>query len=244
MPQGLVPPPQTPPVQVCVPLQKLVSSQLVPLATTTSLGQVSLTPSHDSATSHTPTEARHCAVLLASLGQNFDDPSHASVRSQTPAEARQVVPFGSTASAGQVRFVAVAGLGHVADLTHRRGTADRAARLHRIGGQVLLVPSQKSGMSQTSPTVVARHRVLAGSTSSAGQLTPVPVHDSGMSHTSPTLDARHTVVAGSKPSLGQLAVEPSQASAASHGPATARHSVPTTRSRPPGSRRWSRRTYR
>src|SRR6187549_2573227 len=104
MPQGLVPPPQTPPLQVCVPLQKLVSSQLVPLATKPSAGQALPTPSQLSATSQTPVEARHCAVLLASLGQNFDDPSHASVRSQTPAEARQVVPFGSTASAGQVRL--------------------------------------------------------------------------------------------------------------------------------------------
>src|SRR6478735_2977830 len=104
MPQGLVPPPQTPPVQVCVPLQKLVSSQLVPLATKPSAGHPLLTPSQLSATSQTPVDARHWAVLLASLGQVLPEPLQTSTESQTPAEARQVVPFGSTASAGQVRF--------------------------------------------------------------------------------------------------------------------------------------------
>ena len=226
MPQGLVPPPQTPPVQVCVPLQKLVSSQLVPLATKPSAGHALLTPSQLSATSQTPVDARHWAVLFASLGQNFDDPLHASVRSQTPAEARQVVPFGSTASAGQVRFVPsqVSATSHTSPTVRR--TAHRAARLDRIGGQVLLVPSQNSAMSHTSPTVDPRQTVVGGSTSSAGQLAPVPVQNSAMSHTSPTLDARHTVVAGAKPSAGQVGLDPVHDSATSQTSAAPRHSVP------------------
>ena len=96
IPQGLVPPPQTPPVQLCVPLQKFVSSQPVPSATKPLAGQLSLTPSQTSATSQTPADARQVAVLLASLGQVFADPLQTSAESHAPAEARQVVPFGST----------------------------------------------------------------------------------------------------------------------------------------------------
>src|SRR5678815_360568 len=102
--QGVVPPPQTPAVHVCVPLQKLVSSQLVPSAWKPSAGQLSPTPSQLSATSQAPAEARHCAVLLPAVGQNLEEPSQASAVSQTPTDARQVVPFGSTASAGQATF--------------------------------------------------------------------------------------------------------------------------------------------
>src|SRR5205085_776205 len=97
--------PQTPAVQVWVPLQKLVSSQLVPSLTNPSAGQSSFRPSQISATSQTPAEPRQTAVLLLSAAQTFEEPSHASLTSQTPAEARQVVPFGSTASAGQVLLV-------------------------------------------------------------------------------------------------------------------------------------------
>ena len=119
MPQGLVPPPQTPPVQVWVPLQKLLSSQLVPSATKPSVGQLSLTPSQLSATSQTPAEARHTAVLLASLGQNFDGPvtGLGDVADARRGAAGGAVRQHRIGRAGAVD--AVAGLGHVADLARR-----------------------------------------------------------------------------------------------------------------------------
>jgi len=50
------------------------------------------TPSQLSAESHTPVDARHCAVLFASAGQAPLVPVQLSAVSQTPAEARHGVP--------------------------------------------------------------------------------------------------------------------------------------------------------
>src|SRR5262245_53855247 len=165
MPQGLVPPPQTPVVQVWVPLQKLVSSQLVPLGWKPSVGQSLPTPSQLSATSQTPAEARHWAVLLPSFGQSLEEPSQASAVSQTPADPRQVVPFGSTASAGHAaltpsQFSVASQVSPVLAARHTVLLGSSAS-----AGQVRLVPSQVSTMSHTPAEL--RHTVVLGSTASA-----------------------------------------------------------------------------
>ena len=54
-------------------------------------GQLLLTPSQNSAESHTPAEARHTAVLLASAGHGALEPVQFSARSHAPADGRQTV---------------------------------------------------------------------------------------------------------------------------------------------------------
>jgi hypothetical protein len=65
-------------------------------------GQLLLTPSQLSATSHGPAENRHTAVLFWSVGQVGLVPVQNSEMSQSPAEGRHSVVGSSTLSGGQV----------------------------------------------------------------------------------------------------------------------------------------------
>jgi hypothetical protein len=76
--------------------------QTVPDGRTESAGHVELVPSQLSATSQTPAAARHCAPAFpAACWQATLDPLHRSVVQGLPSSA-QAVPFGFTASAGQL----------------------------------------------------------------------------------------------------------------------------------------------
>ena len=71
-------------------------------ATSASVGHAALDPVHASATSQTPTEARHTvpAAVKVLPGHAALDPPQVSCGSQTPAEARHTVLDGENASAG------------------------------------------------------------------------------------------------------------------------------------------------
>jgi hypothetical protein len=178
------------------------------------------TPSQLSATSQSPAEARHTAVLFASGGQLSVDPSQFSATSHTPADARQVNVFGSFASAGHSLLV---------PSQFSATSQSPAAGRHTVvfgsttsTGQVGPVPVQNSEISHTSPAEAARHTVVAGWKLSAGQFALVPSQLSATSQ-SPA-DGRQTPELAN-PSAGQL--PPLQVSATSQGPADGRHRLPS-----------------
>jgi hypothetical protein len=76
---------------------------------TASVGHATLLPSHDSATSHTLTAARHTvpAGVRASPGHDALDPVQASDGSHTPADARHTVPAAVRVSLGQLLLLPV-----------------------------------------------------------------------------------------------------------------------------------------
>ena len=174
-----------------------------------SAGQSSPTPSQLSARSQTPAEARHCAVLFASAGQSSPTPSQLSARSQTPAEARHCAVL--FASAGQSSPTP-------SQLSARSQTPGRGAALRRalrIGRTVVADAVAALGqVADTRPT--ARHTAVLFA--SAGQSSLTPSQLSARSQT--PAEARHSAVLLA--SAGQSSSMPSQVSARSQTPAEAR----------------------
>jgi hypothetical protein len=174
-------------------------------------GQALFVPSQMSATSQTPAEPRHCAVLLPSAGHVLLVPVQLSATSQMPPEARHSVLAEATTSAGQVSLTAVAHFRDIAD-------ADRARHVD------VLFASAGQGCSRRRTTPRGRrHRrgaALGGLFASPGQALLEPVQVSCGSQTPP--EPRHTVLLEAKLSAGQVLLLPGQTSATSQMPPPSR----------------------
>jgi len=177
-----------------VPMQD-AATHSVPDAINASLGHAGNAPSHDSATSHTPTAMRQTVPIVFTLspGHAGNVPSHDSARSQSPIAARHSVPIVFTLSAGHA--------GNVPLQVSAMSQSPIAAR-HSVpmvfttsAGHAGNVPLQFSAMSQ-SP-IAARHSVVAGRNVFAGHAADEPVHISAASHTSAA--ARQEVAAERNP---------------------------------------------
>src|SRR5439155_7470944 len=148
----------------------------VPAGMNVSGGQVSVTPSQSSGSSHRPTAGRQTPAVLMSGGQAAAMPVHVSGGSQPPADGRQTVPAHTKPSAGQ----SLATPSQLSAVSH--GPADRrqTAVLLASAGQKALAPVQVSATSH--PPAAGRHTVPAGITVSDGQALDTPSHDSATSH--------------------------------------------------------------
>src|SRR5437667_361243 len=188
--------------------------------TPVSAGHVALAPSHVSAGSQLPVDARQTNPFgrIASAGQLTLEPSQFSATSQPPVCGRQTVVLGWKASLGQLGPVPV----QVSSTSQSPAAGRQTAPALPAGcWQASLEPSHSSTV-HGFPSLV--HAVPAGLFASEGQFGPVPVQFSAGSHT--PADARHWVKAERNPSAGQVVPEPVQVSTSSQGPAAARHTAP------------------
>src|SRR5438445_113646 len=243
------------PLQVSAPPQAAaVGRQVVPAGWTTSAGQAALLPVQRSSGSQTtpepfgsPEPVRHTTVLdlKPSAGHAAPGvPLQVSATSQTPAVARQVVPAGSTTSAGQAALLPVQRSSGSQTTPEPFGSPEPVRHTTVLdlkpsaGHAAPAVPLQVSATSQTP--AVARQVVPAGSTTSAGQAALLPVQRSSGSQTTPEPfgspePVRHTTVLNLKPSAGHAApAVPLQVSATSQTPGVARQGVPAGGSTPAG----------
>ena len=218
---------------------------------TTSGGQVLLTPVHTSSGSHASPEPVRQTVpaFPAACWQASFVPSQRSVVQTFPSSVH-AVPEGVFASAGQLDPVP----GHISAGSHSPAEARQTTKLgsNMSFGHVLLVPVQVSSTSQgpaearqivpalpagcwqaslvplqvsvvqTLPSSV--QAVPDGCFASTGQVALVPVQKSSASH-SPTA-TRHSTLEDLNASFGHVELDPVHVSARSQVPAVARHVVP------------------
>ena len=208
-----------------MPLQKLLSSQLVPSGWKPSAGQSSPTPSqhlrHVAGAGRGAAGRRALGVARAQLRR----PVAGFRASQTPAEARQVVPLGSTASAGHAGLTPsqVSAASQVSPVLAARHTVLLGSTAS--AGQVWLTPSQFSTTSQIAGRGAADGRARLDR---IGRAVPRSSRCSSRGCRRPrrrSTRGRRLCWAGSHPP-GSSDPTPVQASATSQTPATARHSVP------------------
>jgi hypothetical protein len=190
------------------------SGHAVPAVDFASAGQLLLAPSHDSAGSQTPVDARHCVESFASPGHTLDEPVQVSAGSQTPPLARHTEPawpaacWHASAAPSQRSVV------------HTLPSSVQAVPLavFESAGQPLPTPSQYSAGSH-SP---ADPRQSELSFASKGHTADDPVQVSAGSQAPP--DARHvapTLPAG----CWQAAEEPLHVSVVQGLPSSG-HAVP------------------
>jgi hypothetical protein len=190
--------------------------QLVPLGSNASAGH-DPTPSHISATSHSPASDRHVTVLGSLFTKQAPLPSHVSALSHTVSDALpQLVPLGSNASAGHEPAPS-----HTSATSHSPASDRHVTVLGSLFTKQLPLPSHVSGLSQTVSAELP-HAAPLGAIASAGH-DPTPSHNSATSHS--PIAVRHVTVPGSL--FTKQAPLPSHVSALSHTVSDALpHAVP------------------
>src|SRR5438874_6688471 len=165
--------------------------------TPVSVGHVALVPSHVSAGSQLPVDARQTNPFarIASGGQLTLEPSQFSATSQPPAAGRHTVLAGERPSAGQLSEEP----SQLSAGSHAPADARQTAVLLASLGQAALVPVQLSARSHTP--AAARHTVDEDWNASAGQLCVVPSQFSATSHG--PAEARHVTKAPLTSAAGQ-----------------------------------------